>query len=984
MELSLGVLGPVRVLTPSGPLHLRPAQRRLLSILLLEPGGELSRETLLDRMWGESPPATANTSLHVHVSGLRRAVPGLISTTANGYRVEISGRTLDKTRFDEQAERAVAAAAAGEWQAAFGAASRALECWRGTPFDELEDTDYAAPEINRLTERRLSLLEVQTRALLELQRLDEAVQLLKEVVQRHPLREPLWELLMQALYRSGRRAEALRTFQEVRRVLAEELDVEPGHALRELEERMLVGDPLLGEVDAAAAPHSLPAAGTSFVGREEELRYLAGLLSSERLITIVGGPGFGKTRLAIETGQAVAERSALDVWFVSLAEARNPLEVMGAIVSATGLHDYARSPVDIVKRLAHRPGVLILDNCEHQVGTCAEFIRQALSAGTELRFLVTSRRALGVEGEQLWRIDPLAAPAQHDVAAGVSAPASASPAVQLFVDRARAVDRTFRLTPETAPAVAELCRRAGGIPLALELAARWVPALGLGDIAEMLADEPPGTAASAVDHHRSVTAAIEWSMALLPPEDRQLFIRTAVFNGRFGLDDIRAVCVPGHEPRRLARAVAGLADTSLIVVERQLDGAALYRMLAPIRDFARGQLAASTEWDATRLRFVDHYLGKPYRDHQDPLQQVVDLETVDRDLDNLREAFELGVELGRADEVARMLVRLDGYMLNRYLVAERRFWLERALDEISDPLTHAHALRSLGSGAQVLNDLDESLAFFRQALPIFRESDDTHGLAQCLLSLSGLLSMRGEWSEGLAAAREAGQLSSGLGSTSGLGVAAYYVGENLVYGGDVSGGLSELREAARLFERAGELGRAAYALSTLTSVAVLADKEDLARRIAPRALARADDSKSTYRRVRALGSAALFEARYGDPEAARTMLLEVHGLMEPYEMDDVFLFLLPSAYLLRHWGRWALLGDVLEGAEAAMADKGVGYPRPWRDAVELLKREAVRELGPPGAGALPPRASRTLEQVTADVLLELGRPRTQSARCGST
>ncbi len=965
---SVAVLGPLSVTGPGGPVRLRPAQARVLAILLLEPDAELSRDVLIDRMWGESAPATAVTSLQVHVSAIRRVLPELVVTTPRGYRVSIERRGLDRAQFEVLGERASAAARSGDWPAALQSTARALRLWRGTPYEELRHDDYATLEINRLSERRLNLLELRARALLELGRTDEAIVRLRELVRHHPLREPLWEQLMLALYRAGRRAEALRVYQDLRQTLAEELDVEPGQSLRQLEERMLAGDPHLGLTATGQAVGNLPTTQTSFVGREDDVQRLVGLLSAERLVTIVGGPGMGKTRLAVETGHALVDAKPGGVWFASLAEARNPLEVVGRIVGATGLREHARSVGEVVRRLAQRPALLILDNCEHQLETCAEFVRQALAAGGELGFLLTSRRPLGVPGEQLWHVAPL--PSPTDDAAETLQPASASAAVRLFVDRARAVDRGFSLSSQTAHAVAELCRRAEGIPLVLELAARWIQALGLDDIAEMLQSEPPGSPAGEVDHHRSLAAAIEWSMALLPPEDRRLFILTALFNGRFALDDIRAVCAPGQDRRRLARAVAGLVEASLVVVERQPDGTALYRMLAPIRDFARTRFSETVDWSAAREWLAAHYLAKPYADGGDPLRQVVDLEEIDRDIDNIRQAVEIGVELGRADEVARLLVRTEGYWLNRYLVAERSHWLRRALEQIGDPLSRAHALRSLGSSAQVLGELDRSLAYFEQALPIFRQLDDRHGLAHGLLSLSGLLAMRGAWAEGVAAAQEAGRIAAELDSTSGKAIAAYYVGENHAYAGDLAAAIPQLREAARLFEEAGELGRASYALSTLTKVAALAGDEQVARQYAPLAMALAEESKSVYRRVRALGSVGLVEARFGDADTARHILLETHALMEPYELDDLFLVLLPAAFLLRRCERWQLLTEVLDSCEAAIAESGSGYPEPWRAVVEMLRRDAILAAssanGPP-----PPVSTRRLELVTADVLNEL-------------
>lgn len=971
---SIEVLGPLRASQHGRQVQLPPAQRRLLSLLLLEHAVEVERDRLIDRLWGERAPATAVTALQVHASGLRRALPGLLASGSSGYRVDAAIRRYDRREFEEAAQRAAAASRAGDWAGAVDQASDALSRWRGTPFPDLREDEFALPTIQRLAALRLELLEFRARGLLALGRAGEASAMLSELVTLNPLIETLWEQLMLAHYRAGRRAEALLAYERCRRILAVELGVEPGPDLRELQERMLAADPELAGAPHRA-DHGLPSSSTSFIGREGDLRQLADLLVSHRLVTIVGAPGLGKTRLALEVAETTAERYPAGAWFASLAEASSPLEVIGEIVTATGLRGHARDLRAVARLLAPRAGLLVIDNCEHLQATCAELAAAILADPTaRLRLLATSRRPLAVVGEQLWAIEPLSLPAEAgappDTSVPVSlAPVAASAAARLFVDRARSVDRTFRLTAETAPAIANLCRRADGIPLVLELAARWVQALGLDDIADMLATEPHGGAPIDVDHHRSLAAAIEWSMALLPPDERRLFVLCAVFNGRFGLDDIRAVCAPDQERRRLAQALAGLVDASLIVAERRADGTAMYRLLAPIREFARGVGEATADWPAARERLAAHYLAKAYADRTDPLRQVADLASVDRDFDNLRQAMEIGLELGRADDVARFVVATEGYWLNRYLIPERGHWLERALEDATDPTLRAHVLRALGSGAQVLGELDRSLRYLEHALTAFRQLDARDGLAHALASLSGLLSSRGDWSAGLAAANEAAEIAIDIGSTSGQAIAAYYCGENLSRSGEVEAGLAKLAEAARLFQQSGELGRAAHALSTHAYMAALAGDAEQARQTAPQALALAAQSASAYRRVRALGAAALTEARFGDAQAAGRMLLEARALMEPYELDDIFVFLLPSVFLLGRAGEWQVLARALRAADAAVAASGAALPQPWRAALQPLRDEIAAQPGAAGlaggSAGLPSLAGITGQVMSA-------------------
>ncbi len=258
----LGVLGPLL------PTHItRPAQRRLLSVLLLHPGMDLDRDYLFECMWGNDPPRSARNALHVHISGLRSAVlDDIIATTARGYRIDPDDDSFDVLAFERLAADAHSEPDLSEQ---LRHTTGALELWRGDPYQELTDDTFAVPEVARLEERRLGLLELRMQALLALGQHNEAIPRLRELVERFPLRERLHEDLMLALYRSGRQAEALRQYQSARQVLGEQVGIEPGPALRDLETRILLHDPDLGPTDLRLARYNLPRPTTSFVGRDE-------------------------------------------------------------------------------------------------------------------------------------------------------------------------------------------------------------------------------------------------------------------------------------------------------------------------------------------------------------------------------------------------------------------------------------------------------------------------------------------------------------------------------------------------------------------------------------------------------------------------------------------------------------------------------------------------------------------------------------------
>ncbi len=249
--MALGILGALlpRYVT-------RPAQRRLLSILVLERGHDLERDCVIDRMWRGKPPASARNALHVHINGLRSTLPAnLITTTPGGYRFDLDGQVLDVVSFDQLATDALDSADHGT---RLGHATRALALWRGAPYAELAEDNFARPEIARLTERRLNLIELRVGALLALGRTTEALPDLERLVLDQPLRERLWGYLMLARYWTGCQSEALRAYQDARSVLADELGIEPCRELNDLEELILLNDPTIDAYSAAPIPHNQP------------------------------------------------------------------------------------------------------------------------------------------------------------------------------------------------------------------------------------------------------------------------------------------------------------------------------------------------------------------------------------------------------------------------------------------------------------------------------------------------------------------------------------------------------------------------------------------------------------------------------------------------------------------------------------------------------------------------------------------------------
>ena len=350
-------------------------------------------------------------------------------------------------------------------------------------------------------------------------------------------------------------------------------------------------------VTAPGGVHGFPAELTSFIGRDGPVREVAGLLAEHRLVTVTGPGGVGKTRLAGQVARAVAGRFADGVWLAELAPAGDPAQVPGVVAAALGVREQPGLPAAevLVRVLARQQLLLVLDNCEHVIAVAAELCAGLLAACDDVRVLATSREPLRVAGEARYRLGPLSVP-------GTDTPADVggSEAVALFADRARQVDARFALTGETGPAVARLVAALDGMPLAIELAAARVEALGAVQLADRLDDRfglLAGGDRLAPGRHRSLAAAVEWSYRLLGEEERRIFRAISVFPGPFTLEAAEAVAGPGA-----GAAVLRLVDCSLLVPPREgPDGRWRYSMLETLRAYGAGLLAGSGEQDAAEI-----------------------------------------------------------------------------------------------------------------------------------------------------------------------------------------------------------------------------------------------------------------------------------------------------------------------------------------------------------------------------------------------
>jgi DNA-binding SARP family transcriptional activator len=409
-----------------------PRPRALLALLLVAGGRVVPAERLAEELWGGCPPPGAAGTLRSHVSRLRAVLrpDARLVARGGGYALAAEPGLLDAARFERLGGAGRDALEAGAAAAAAERFREGLGLWRGRALADVAEVEPLAREAARLEELRLAAAEGRVEADLALGRAAEVVGELEGLVGEYPVRERLWRLLVLALYRAGRQADALAAYRRARDMLAGELGIEPGEELRALERQVL-----RQEVPAppAMARHNLPAVLTSFLGREQELAALEGLVGEARLFTLAGPGGAGKTRLAVEFAAGAVDRFGGGVWLADLAGIADPGLVPSVVMQALGVRETREvAAVDaLVYRLRSAELLLVLDNCEHLLGACAELAVTLLGRCPGLRVLATSREVLGVPGEAVYRVPPLPVPSGSDGAQGMAA----APAVRLFLAR---------------------------------------------------------------------------------------------------------------------------------------------------------------------------------------------------------------------------------------------------------------------------------------------------------------------------------------------------------------------------------------------------------------------------------------------------------------------------------------------------------------------------------------------------------------------
>lgn len=946
------MLGPVRAWQGETELDLgTPQQRAVLAVLLLAEGRQVPTSALVDALWGNEPPKAAAGTLRTYISRLRQGLAagggqGVVESAGAGYVLPVRSAAVDLGLFLEWTARARAARSAGDTAQAAVFLRDALGLWKGEPLAGLPG-DYAESQRARLTELRLAAVEDRLTLEIDLGGHVAAAAELRTLASAHPLREQISELLMLALYRAGRQADALAVFDRTRRRLSEELGIDPGPALREMHQRILQtdqsligpaetdpgplavrtlapdreprpagpppgtsrlisfgasgtpaeperGDPSVLEGESYAAgrqpasaaspagrvPYSLPAGMTTLLGREEAVEEVVGLVerSGERLVTLTGPGGVGKTRLVAAAGERLADRFGAGTVFVPLDTVTDPRLVLPAIGRMAGA-DLAQmsSPLDaLAETFGDGAWLLILDNLE-QVVQVARDLWELLVRCPGVTILATSRTVLGLRIEREYPVPPLpAGPATASVAE-----VAACPAVALFVDRARSVRRGFTLTEANAAAVAEICRRLEGMPLAIELAAARTRLLDPGALLNRLAASLDVLGTGAVDlpeRQRTLRATVEWSVSLLEDAERSLLEAAAVFADGWTLP--AAAAVAGLDESRALELTEALARHSLIYVDDTKPGPRA-RMLETVREFVLERLAARPDADQIGRRHADYYRALAEQADR-PLRGVGRgewLERLQTEGGNLAAAVRwyLARDPGPLPHLFRVLWP---YWVQQDIEREAQPWVEQLLPAVGtlDPQPRAELAWAAAVLAVRTGNDAAALTARRRLAPLLAEIQDPFLHAASRLVISWTLPVISDFDGALREATGALEEFRGQDEPLFTALAAVCAGATEMVLGRYDWALRYLREALALHERVGSDLLAACCWVQLAILAVLRGKLDKARALLEEALNLSLALRSTPLVALCLSAYAWVAFGRDDPERAARLQGSAEGL----------------------------------------------------------------------------------------------------------
>ncbi|MFO7699881.1 MAG: BTAD domain-containing putative transcriptional regulator, partial [Acidimicrobiia bacterium] len=691
-----------------------------------------------DALWPTEAPKNPPNALRYHVWKLRESLgdASLIETAHDGYRLLIDAQDIDAQRFETLTTRAISV---DDPSHALTLLDEAITLWRGHPFTDARDAEFAQAESRRLTEAYRIAREGRARALVAVGRTLEAIPELEGLLEAHPYSERSWSALMTALYREGRQSDALEAYQRARAALGEDLGLEPSPELRDLEERVLLHDDGLAPPRPRAS--NLPSALTTFIGRGEEIAEIDTRLEARRLVTILGVGGSGKTRLAIEFARTHIERFAAGVWIVDLAPSVAGDDIFRAIGRALGLSSIdqeATSSAEVLGFLHFREALLILDNCEHLLEDVARVVIQVLERAPDLRVLVTSRAPLHVPGEFVLPVPGLEVPPEDATWEDLSRFDSS----RLLVERAEDAGDRIARSEVNARAVADICRIVDGMPLAIELVGSRVRTIGLEALPALLSDRLAafGSSRTMDSRHRTMRAMIDWSYDLLTGDQQALFRTLGSFVGGFTADAATQVSTSDDDLRHgIADHLEALVDQSLVV--RYEQGVDRFGLLEPFRLFALERLDETGDVGKVLDRHAAAFFDIAARadDGKRGSDRISIIMALRADMTNIRRALEHLENTRDHVRMVRMVASIAWFWIADFHIDEAVRWGEACLGHIdaAEPEVGARVHALLAAAAAAGRSPGSGPDHIDRALVLARETGDELLIADTIMVLVG-------------------------------------------------------------------------------------------------------------------------------------------------------------------------------------------------------------------------------------------------------
>ncbi len=927
----------------------------LIKLLALAPGHRLHREQAMDLLWPDSATRATSNNVRQVVYGARKVL-----NTASGSRESYLSLKDDQLVLCPEGQLWVDAdafegAAATARRSRHSATYRAaIDLYAG---DLLPENRYEAWAEGRREELRQLYLAL----IIELAGLYEeheeyalAIETLRKATSEEPSLEEAHASLMRVYALSGRPEHAVGQYERLRDVLSAALGTRPAETTRRLRDEIAAGRLLralptrpMQDEPSDTARHNLPAPMTSFVGREQEMIEVKRALAMTRLLTLTGAGGSGKTRLALEVARDLVGSYTDGVRLVELAPLSEGGLAAQEVANVLGVQERPEQAIvdTLVEALAGKETLLVLDNCEHLVEEAARLVNTLLASCPRLRVLATSREPLAVPGEVNLAVPPLSVPGGTTNGGSTADALMRYDALRLFVDRARLRLLDFEVTGENARAVARVCRKLDGIPLAIELAAARMGALAVEQVAQRLEaslDVLKGASRTAATRQRTLRAPLDWSHDLLSEYERTFFGRLSVFAGGWTLEAAEIVCSgDGIEREDVLDLLGGLVDKSLVVAESAAGDAARYRMLEPIRQYAGGKLEASGESEEVHYRHGARFLALAEAAEPELAGPWQDswVKRIEEDYDNMRAALSwalggrnprLGLRLASA---LRWFWEGDGHY------DEGRGWLEKALakDTRESAATRAKALDGVGWLAFGQGDTDRAEEAAEEGLGLNPAARTEPDVASSLRNMLGNLARtRGDYERAIELFEKSLRLDREAGDTRAL---AWSLGGLA----DVSSDLGNHERAVRLYEESIALSRGSGYVSQLADNLVNLGWEYLLR--------------GDHERATKLNEEVLALQRKRGLRAHRLYALDNLGwaafLRGDYERAEAFL--VESLDLCRELGVKLIAAENLDGlacvadasGEAKRAARLFGAGRTLHDAVGYRHTPAERALREP-------------------------------------